>query len=228
METHPKRPLIKENGFRSLLFFLLLYIIGSPFLEPYKSMQVLAHVSLTMVLFAAAYIMYKQQYQTSLSLILLLPLLILYWLGIYDVIAFSQFGSYLLFICYYGLLIYSFVTQILRSERVTQAVLYATFCIYLLLGLFWGALYSLLNEFTPGAFSGVLLENVHANSIHTFNYFSFVTLTTLGYGDITPQTAGAASFCQMEAIVGQFFTAVVVAWLVGMFISEKQYVEQKK
>ncbi|MCD6389525.1 MAG: two pore domain potassium channel family protein, partial [Desulfobulbaceae bacterium] len=48
------------------------------------------------------------------------------------------------------------------------------------------------------------------------------TLTTLGYGDITPQTLGAGALCQMEAIVGQFFTAVIVAWLVGNIITEKQ------
>ncbi|RUM45652.1 MAG: Ion channel protein, partial [Desulfocapsa sp.] len=69
-------------------------------------------------------------------------------------------------------------------------------------------------------YSGVLL-NAQSDPIHLFNYFSFVTLTTLGYGDITPQTAGAASLCQMEAIVGQFFTAVVVAWLVGMHVSNR-------
>jgi len=53
--------------------------------------------------------------------------------------------------------------------------------------------------------------------VHVFNYFSLVTLTSLGYGDITPQSLGAASLCQMEAIIGQFYTAVLVAWLVGMY-----------
>lgn len=67
-----------------------------------------------------------------------------------------------------------------------------------------------------------MLDNVQDSPLHIFNYFSMVTLTTLGYGDITPQTAGAGALCQMEAIVGQFFTAVVVAWLVGSIITEKQ------
>jgi len=82
-------------------------------------------------------------------------------------------------------------------------------------------LYAVLNEFYPGAYGGTLLENLQGNSVHIFTYFSMVTLTTLGYGDITPQTAGAASLCQMEAIVGQFFTAVLAAWLVGMYVSEQ-------
>ncbi len=228
MTSRRKKHPLKGNGFRNLLFFLILYIVGSPFLEPYPSLAVLAHISLTMALFAAAYAVHKQQHERSIALALLLPLLTLYWLGIYDIIPFSELGANLLFVIYYGLLMYAFVTQIIRADRVTAKILYATFCTYILLGLFWGSLYSLLNGLTPGAFSGALLENIQTHSTHTFNYFSFVTLTTLGYGDITPQTAGAAALCQMEAIVGQFFTAVIVAWLVGMFISDKRDVKQKQ
>ena len=98
----------------------------------------------------------------------------------------------------------------------------ATLCLYLVIGLFWGTLYTLLYELSPGAYAGALLEiNTHSH-LTTFNYFSMVTLTTLGYGDITPQTPGAASLCQLEAIMGQFFTAVVVAWLVGNFVSDRK------
>jgi hypothetical protein len=49
-----------------------------------------------------------------------------------------------------------------------------------------------------------------------------VTLTTLGYGDITPQNPGAGALCQLEAIIGQFFTAVIVGWMVGNIVSEQQ------
>ena len=213
---------IKGNGFRNLLLFLVLYIVGSPFLSPYPSLAVFAHLSLTMALFFAVYTVQKQQQQRSFAMGLLMPLLILYWLGIYDVISFSRLGSYCFFVIYFGLLVYSYVLQIARTERVTRNVLYAAFCLYLVIGLFWGALYSLLAELSSGAFSGALLENLQGSSVHVYNYFSMVTLTTLGYGDITPQTTGAAALCQMEAIIGQFFTAVLVAWLMGMYISDKQ------
>ena len=221
MTSQRKHYPIHGPGFRNLLFFLLLYIIGSPFLAPYPSLAVLAHISLSMTLFFSVYAVHKQQHQRSIAVVLLLPLLILYWLGIYDLISFSKIGANLLFVLFYSLLIYSFTLQILREQRVTIHVLFATFSIYLILGLFWGSLYTLLNELTPGAFSGALLENAQGSTAHIFNYFSFVTLTTLGYGDITPQTAGASSLCQMEAIVGQFFTAVVIAWLVGMHVTNR-------
>ncbi len=221
MATQKQKHPVKEHGFRNLLFSLILYIVGSPFLVPYPSLAVLAHISLSMALFAAVYAMSGKNKQRSIAISLLLPLLLLYWLGIYDIISFSRFGAYLLFTVYYGLLVYSFISQIRNAQRVSTNVLYATFSLYLIIGLFWGSLYALLYQLSPGAYSGVLLENTQ-NIHHTFNYFSFVTLTTLGYGDIVPQIPGAASLCQMEAIVGQFFTAVVVAWLMGMYVSDRR------
>lgn len=213
---------IEGNGFRNLLVFLLIYIVGSPFLTPYPSLSILAHLSLSVAMVVTIYTVQKNQQERSFAIALLLPLLVLYWFGIYDVVSFSRQGSRLFFVIYFGLLVYSYTLQVTRSRRVTKNLLYAAFCLYLIIGLFWGALYMLLEGLLPGSYTGGLLESVQGHSIHIFNYFSMVTLTTLGYGDIFPQTTGAAALCQMEAIVGQFFTAVLVAWLVGMYISEKQ------
>ena len=211
------------HGFRNLLFFLLVYLVGSPFLDPYPALEVFAHLFLSMTLLAGLYTVQKHQQRRSIAIVVLVVLLVLYWLGIYDVIRFSQQAAYLLFVVYFGLLIYSYVMNIARFQKVTKNILYAALCLYLIIGLFWGSLYTLLNALSPGAYSGILLNNVQSSPIHAFNYFSMVTLTTLGYGDITPQTAGAGALCQMEAIVGQFFTAVIVGWLVGnMIITEEK------
>lgn len=222
MGTLTKQVGIEGHGFKYLLFLLLLYLVGSPFLDPYPSVAIFVHLSLSVTLFVAVYTVQKHHQQRSVAMILLAALLVLYWLGIYDVIRFSQLGSYLLLVVYFALLIYSYTMQLARFQKVTLNVLYATLCLYLILGLFWGSLYTLLYELSPGAYSGVLLDTVQDSPLHVFNYFSMVTLTTLGYGDITPQTPGAGALCQMEAIVGQFFTAVIVAWLVANIVTEKQ------
>ena len=101
-------------------------------------------------------------------------------------------------------------------------VIFGTLCLYLILGLFWGALYSLLYELSPGSFAGAMLYQAEGSVLTVFNYFSMVTLTTLGYGDITPQTQAAGALCQIEAIAGQFYIAVVVAWLVGNVVADRQ------
>ena len=222
MTNVPPRSGIKGNSFRNLLVFLLLYIVGSPFLSPYPSLNVLAHASLSVSLFFTVYTVEKQRNQRSFAMVLLLPLLVLYWLGIYEIVHFTSLGAHLLFVIYFGLLIYSYILQIAHSHKVTEQVLFAALCLYLIIGLFWGSVYSLLAELSPGSYSGALLDKNPDNVVHIYNYFSMVTLTTLGYGDISPQTPGAASLCQLEAIVGQFFTAVLIAWLVGNYLADKQ------
>ena len=222
MNSHADQNVMERHGFRNLLILLLVYIAGSPFLEPYGQLNILAHLFLSFTLFAAVYTVQRYRGRRSLAIAVLLLLLILYWLAIYDVIEFSRLGSYLLFICYFSLLIYSYIREISRFQRVTVEVLYAALCLYLIIGLFWGAIYSLLNELQPGAYSGTLLKQATGSQLHIFNYFSMVTLTTLGYGDITPQNPGAGALCQLEAIIGQFFTAVIVGWMVGNIVSEQQ------
>jgi hypothetical protein len=213
----------EEHGFRNLLFFLLVYIFGSPFLVPYPSITVFIHISLSLVLFIAVYTVEKRQrHPRSIAIYLLLPMLGLYWLGIYDIVSYTRPGSYLVCAVYFALLIYSYIRQLICFRRVTKNVLYMVFCLYLIIGLFWGSLYALLHELSPGAYGGPLLDDVQGSTLHVFNYFSMVTLTTLGYGDITPQVPGAAALCQMEAIVGQFFTAVLVAWFVAMYVADRK------
>lgn len=211
----------KSYEFRNLLFFLLIYLFVSPFIAAKPSLTILAHFLLSIALFFAVFAVQKQQHQRSLAMVLLVPVLVLYWLGLYRQISFIRDGSYALLAVYFILLIISFGAQLMRAKTVTLNLIFATLCLYLVIGLLWGSLYALLYQMNPDSFAGSLLENP-LDLLVTFNYFSMVTLTTLGYGDITPQTAGAGALCQMEAITGQFFTAVVVAWLVGNFVTEKQ------
>jgi len=91
-------------------------------------------------------------------------------------------------------------------------------CIYLLLGLIWSLLYLFMAQTIPGAFNG-LEQVVWYDNFANAAYYSFVTLTTLGYGDISPVTPVARFLVYMEAIVGVFYMAILVASLVGVRIS---------
>ncbi len=211
----------EKYGFRNLLFFLLLYIFGSPFLLKFPSLAILAHLCLSTALLFSVYAIKKEQGNRTTAMLFLLPVLVLYWCAIYDLIALGRIYSYILLCFFLGLLVFTFATQIIKFKTITINTIIATLCLYLVIGLFWGALYALLYEFDPGSYSGALLDNIEGNKFNLFIYFSIVTLTTLGYGDITPQTLEASSLCQLEAIVGQFFTAVVIAWLVGSYASSR-------
>jgi len=205
------------SGFGRLLIVLLVYLLVSPFIPDGSIWGGLVHGWLSLVLLVAAREVQRQRNQRGIAYVLLAPTLILYWLGIFEVVNFSKEAALSLFVLFYGLLSYSFFLQLGLIRVVTKEVIAGVLCLYVVIGLFWGAVYNLVYALNPDSFAGELLEKGGDNTMHSFNYFSMVTLTTLGYGDITPQTQGAAALCQMEAVVGQFFTAVLVAWLVGMY-----------
>ena len=77
----------------------------------------------------------------------------------------------------------------------------------------------LLELAIPGSFS--FPDAAVRNETVRFQYLSFVTITTLGYGDITPVTNKASALTLLEAVIGQIYMVVLVAWLVGMHVSRK-------
>ena len=96
-------------------------------------------------------------------------------------------------------------------------------CIYLLSGSIWGITYFLLSVIAPASFAGIS-GGTWSEQLNEFTYHSFVTLTTLGYGDVTPVAPVARTLCYLEAILGQLYLTVLVAALVGMHIANRRSV----
>ncbi len=107
--------------------------------------------------------------------------------------------------------------HILRAREVTVELVFAALSAYLFMALFWSNLYALLRVFQPQALGGALASGAQASM--QLIYFSLVTITTLGYGDLLPVTSFARMLASLEAVVGQFYLTVLVAWLVGMYVS---------
>jgi hypothetical protein len=122
-------------------------------------------------------------------------------------------------IMFFAFAIYQSARFILKSQDVTREVIFAAVVIYLLMALMWNFIYSLLQLYEPGSFD--ILDGHYRESRLFFLYYSFVTLTTLGYGDIIPLTEKARAFAILEAFIGQMYLVVVLAWLVGMHVSRK-------
>lgn len=93
-------------------------------------------------------------------------------------------------------------------------------CVYLLLGVIWALSYSVLELAVPGSFAG-FETHVDRGWDSEWLYFSFVTMTTLGYGDLLPISATARAMAYMQAVFGQFYIAILVAGLVGAYIARK-------
>jgi len=108
--------------------------------------------------------------------------------------------------------------QVLFSGPIDGNKIVGAIGIYLLMGLIWALLYLFIAQTIPGAFNG-LEQLVWYDNFADVAYFSFVTLTTLGYGDISPIVPIARFLVYMEAIVGVFYMAILVASLIGIRVS---------
>lgn len=94
-------------------------------------------------------------------------------------------------------------------------------CVYLLLGLIWALVYDMLSFIWPtGSFQGLTIQG-NSFQFDNFLYFSFVTLTTAGYGDITPLNPMVRTLAYMEMITGQFYMAILVSGLVAHFMGQR-------
>ena len=99
----------------------------------------------------------------------------------------------------------------MHSSRVEAEHIFAALSAYLLAGIYFGLLYWVLEQLQPGTFGGADFSRSGAT------YFSFVTLATLGYGDIVPRSDLGRSLAVLEAIGGQLFLAVLVARLLSLY-----------
>lgn len=117
----------------------------------------------------------------------------------------------------FGMATWSISAHVFRQPRVTADTIRGAICVYLLLGLLWTMGFVGIAYFDRSAFPSLEPDAGFAAVYSSLQYFSFVTLTTLGYGDITPHGLAARQLAMAEAIVGQLFIAIAIAWLVGMY-----------
>jgi len=137
-----------------------------------------------------------------------------------DVMA-LRYGSNLAMFGFLIVAIIHTLRQVVFGTELDTNRLVGAICVFLLLGMIWAFAYSILELAVPESFKG--LSAAHTPGFDSsWLYFSFVTLTTLGYGDITPATSIARTLSYMQAIAGQFYVAVLVAGLVSAFIADRQ------
>ena len=135
----------------------------------------------------------------------------------------GYFFTYLSLISYIMFLLLTIslaIRQVVSSGPTNTNRVIGAVCIYLLLGLIWALFYVLLNMAIPGSFS-VQIGGVPFQQAHHFMYYSFVTLTTLGFGDILPIRETARALSTIETIFGQFYIAILVGGVAATFIARK-------
>ena len=114
------------------------------------------------------------------------------------------------------------LAKVLRGGRVTPHRIQGAIAVYLLLGLTCAFGYSLIELLEPGSFNLPPAAAADGARMGDFIYFSFVTLTSLGYGDVQPASSSARTLAILEALAGQLYLAILVARLVALQIAHSR------
>jgi voltage-gated potassium channel Kch len=199
---------------------LIFFFVSSPFVEKLPRGDFIDGTVLTVVLVSGVLAVGHSRWKLMVAIILALPAVIARWMHLLNPNVPPEyfFAPGLVFIVF---LIANMMYFILRAPRVNTEVLCAGLSVYLLLGTAWMFAYLLVSKLSPGAFLFTAGPEA-GQALSGFNayYFSFITLTTVGFGDIVPVSHTARMLAATEATTGTLFMAVLIARLVALYSTQ--------
>ena len=208
-----------ERRFLILLILCFTTLLVGPFIGDDHRLRYLFDLVVSVIFLSAMFAIVEKIRQLLISVCLAVPMLVAMWSQyLFESRALAISGE-ICGVLFFAYAIIHIVKHILKQEEVTKETIFAALVIYMLAAFMWARIYSLLEMLQSSSFS-MPAGHLFGDRL-VFLYYSFVTITTLGYGDITPLTDKASALTIVEAISGQIYLVVLVAWLVGMHVSKK-------
>jgi len=215
-----RSPAILPRGrFTKLLVLLLGMLVLAPLLEQFFRLLVLEDLFLTAVFVYAAYSISRNKLLLTTAVGLALPAIAATWLR---PVVKAQWFAILAGLCDVAFILIVTVTIldfIFHQEDISTDVIAGAIVVYLLMAVMWSQIYFVLETVQTGSFN--FPAGARDSMQALLRYFSLVTITTVGYGDITPATPAARAVANLESVGGQLYLVIQVAWLVGMHVSMK-------
>jgi len=209
--------------YEMLLTAQILLSVISPLFSSTVYARSMVDLAITVVFVTAIIAISNTRKHFIIGMVLMLPTLILIWgVKIYHIES-LEFISLVGSVFFFSYIAWLILTDILSTDMVTLDIIAAGISVYLFFGNICGFIYAIIGRVDPNAFTipattaSYLGDNL--SDLSSAMYFSFVTLTTLGYGDITPINDFARSLAFLEAAMGQIYLTVLIASLVGVHIS---------
>jgi hypothetical protein len=200
----------------ALLVSLLFFLVLSAFLEENRISQVFMFLSMYATLIVAILKLSEKRAMRWPALLLTASSLLVSLVTIFRPVHTLRTANWLLlsaFLGYISVALFSFLQQ---SSAIIRAKLLASLSLYLILGMFYFAVFNLIQEVHPGSFVEVGPTPIMA-SRDSLLYLSLATLTTLGYGDVLAVSRPARMIVVLEAATGVFYVAITVARLVAAY-----------
>ncbi len=203
-----------------LLTSLVLTFTVAPFFEERGAAEQLLNIFMVMSLVFSVIVVSRSKVSFLIVFVLSLPMLIsslVFSLQEEQTFSIVLATTTALFFMYIAVMV---LQNIFTTKEVDTNLILGAICVYLLIAVVSAIIYSLIAVLVPGSFEFVG-ETVIPAHMKDFMYYSLVTMTTLGYGDITPLSAPAKSVAAMQALLGQIYIAIIIARLVGLHMKQK-------
>jgi voltage-gated potassium channel len=204
----------------TLLILLLVIMIITPILGPLRHGLLVMTAIGAAILLTASYAISDRKLFFIIGIILSIVSLIGTWFLVTypgHLVVIVAHSCVIVLLSFFAVTILSYVVA---EGRVTVDRIFAAICAYLLIGYAWAFGYAVFDELYPNSFTVAteIARNDYIGRVVQMRYFSFITLATVGYGDIVPRSPGAQTLVILEAIVGQFYLVALIGRLVGLHI----------
>ena len=217
--TERNEILLKSNVILLLALSMMIFVVPVIQIKDPHLIRVLLAIVVVSGLFAADFS--RAAFRILVSIGTLAVLIALLNLVLPDSQALSAI-TFTLNTLYFIVVTIALVAHVARAKEVFGSTLLCAINSFLLIGLTLSILFLIMDLFLPGSFSQIEADR---GSYSTFVYYGFVTLTTLGYGDITPDTSLARSLSTFTALFGQLYLVIIMAILIGKYLMAKQPAE---
>lgn len=206
---------IKEHPLRLLLWMLLVVFAVRPAIESYPVVMALDGV-FSLILLGVLRRLVQSWPLFWVSIGLLVLALVARIADHYDDTTWLTHVADTVSAAFTLLVLLLLLDYVVRAPRVTQNTLLAAICVYILVGVLFGFIFLLVYRAQPHAFN---LDPALGSPETQLRYYSMITLTTVGFGDIVPKSAEARALSALEALVAQLYLAAIVARLVGIEVA---------
>lgn len=218
MKNRIRSSLLLRNYFLLSLVIIIVFVVQ---LFPAKLHDVLFDVFFTLIYISITLTIEKFRKLLMVIAVILLGFL---WISTPENLPVVNVLSKVISIMFFCFVVGSFIMIISRSKEVNAKVILESINGYLLMGIMFTLLIALLMSLNPVSFyfpGGLSETGGSASNFSNYMYYSLVTMSTLGYGDVLPTTAAAKSLATFISVSGQLYIAIIIAMLVGKYASRK-------
>ena len=210
---------LAPGRFRLLLLFLLLFIVGTAASTGVAWARLFEFVLFALTVGVAVLELRAGEHWAA-SVVVALCVILLTGVDLTARLRHVPIIKISLVALFAGLVVWLTYTSVMRPHRPVGDRIVGAICVFILIGLAWASVFEALDTVVPGSFRFPADTAWATPSALRYRYFSFVTLATLGYGDVTPITVLAGTLAALEAVSGQLYIGITVARLVALSQAE--------